>query len=180
MLLKMIIKVTFPDSYQETFLSAQDASYYVKVTPGTILKNIKIGKKKIIRKRDKAEFQIEVKDYPRIKIKKEEGGEVFVFSTLREAEEYFYLKPNYISVKISKNIPTIISKKQRCFLTIIEHNLKPFPRLKEEIELAFFQRTSRGPQYLYQGHYKDKLAKVNAESPIDYEILKNNERVRRT
>ena len=52
----MIITVTSPNSHQETFLSAQQASYPIGVSPLTILNAIKIGKKKIIRRRDKAEF----------------------------------------------------------------------------------------------------------------------------
>ena len=109
-----MITVPFPDSHQETFLSALQASYSIGNSSVTILNAIKIGKKKIIRRRDKAEFQIEAKDYPRIKIKKEDG-EVFVFSNLREAEEYFSLPFNSISSKIAKNEPLIINRKQRCF-----------------------------------------------------------------
>ena len=106
----MIITVTFPDSHQETFLSAQQASYSIEISSVTILNAIKIGKKKIIRRRDKAEFQVEAKDYPRIKIKKKMEKYLF-FSTLREAEEYFSLSRNTLQSKIAKNDPNIVSRK---------------------------------------------------------------------
>ena len=144
----MKITVTFPDFHQETFWSIFQATYAIGMSFGSILSAIRNGKKKIIRKRDKAEFQIEAEDYPKIKLQKEDR-EVFVFSTLREAEDYFSLPYKSLSSKLSRNDPSIISKKQKCFLTILEHNLKPFPRQVEAKEKALFQRTSRGPQYLY-------------------------------
>ena len=167
----MIIVVTFPDSQQETFLSVLQASYAIGISPPTILHAINIGKRKIIRKRDKAEFQIEAEDYPRIKLQKEDG-EVFVFSNLRDTEDYFDLPHNSPNSKISKNDPSIISKKTELFF----NDLNPFPRNAEE-KRVLFQRTSRGPQYHFQGHYKEKLALVKQYSPFEYDVLKNYGRV---
>ena len=128
----MIIKITFSDSHQETCLSTREASYYIGVAPNTFCMQLRLEKKKVIRKRDKAEFQIEVKDHPRLRIQKE--GKEYVFSSHGEAEKYFDLSLNLISAKISKNIPTFPSKKQKCFLTITEHNLRLFPRQEEAQE----------------------------------------------
>ena len=61
----MKITITFPDSPQESFPSLLQTSYAIKISTSTILSTIRNRKKKIIRKRDKAGFQIEVKDYPR-------------------------------------------------------------------------------------------------------------------
>ena len=70
-------------------------------------------------------------------------------------------------LRFLKMIHPLFPKKQKCFLKIIEHNLNPFPRQVEAKEKVLFQRTIRGPQYLYQGHFKEKLAAIQVHSPMN-------------
>ena len=123
----MVITVTFPDSRQETFLSAQQASCPIGVFPLTILNAIKIGKNKIIRRRDKAEFQIEAKDYPRMLSEKQ--------------KHIFRFLLTLFLLRLLKMIQPLLTGNRDVFLTIIEHNIKPFPRKEEEKPQVLLQKT---------------------------------------
>ena len=170
----MNLLINFPDSHKEEFSTTEEASAVIGISSATICNAVKIGKKKLIRKRDKAEFLLEVKDYPRIKIQKE--SEVFSFSSLRDAENYFGISSETVSVKLGRNDPLLVDRKYQIFLEIIEHNLKPFPRPAEQLKgKVKLNRPSKGPQLVFQEKIIDRLKKARGQlAPGEFDSLHNN------
>ena len=108
-----------------------------------------------------------------------EKMEKYLFFLISEKQQnIFCFLPILFLLRLLKMIQPLLPENKNVFLTIIERNPKPFPRQEKGKQQVLFQKTIRGRQYLYQGHYKDKLASVSQHSPIDYEILKKNGRVR--
>ena len=143
----MIIRIQFPDNHEETFYDATNAAKAMGVTTATVISAAKNGKKKLIRRRDKAEFQIECLFFPRIKIW--DGKEEYSFSSLKLAEEFFDL-PKILSSKVRFDQNLVVDMQGMRFLKITEHNGKPFARQEEKNTQGKFQRSHKGPKVYYQ------------------------------
>ena len=130
----MEIFVIFPDGLEKKFENARQASKEIQLSPRTVLNALKTGKETLIRKKDKAEFMISCRTFPKIVIS--DGEEEFSFSSLKEIKKFFELL-QILSSFTRRKSNLMVDKKKIRLLRIKHYKGKLIPFKDEN---GYFQK----------------------------------------